>query len=256
MAVKLFIVGLPGSGKSEVARNIGDYTRKKGWATKRFNDYRILNAMFRYNKQGWFKPAQPRGFNVVDITAFDFALSRLERKIARYNSSINASMEEIVLIEFARNDYWRAFKQFNPSFLKDAYFIYLGAEVGICKKRINDRVAEQKYPVDDYPVSDYIFEKYYYGDDGWDLTSNFRNIFGINEKRLLIHNNNSSLEETMKKIVPFIDGIIKIESVRFSAIQKQTDHSEMFSVHETEESSNSIESSEPNIKIEGALVPG
>jgi hypothetical protein len=229
MAIKLFIIGLPGSGKSAVARNIGDYARNKSWTTRCFNDYRILNTMFRYNKQGWFKPAQLQGFNVVDITAFDFALSRLERKIARYTSSVNVGSEEIMLIQFARNDYWRAFKQFDPSFLKEAYFIYLEAKVEVCKQRIRDRVAEQEYPADDYPVSDYIFEKYYHSDDGWDLASNLRNVFGINEKRLLKLNNNFSLEGAMIQIEPFIDDIIRIESARFSAKQIEADHPEMSS---------------------------
>ncbi len=257
MAVKLFIIGLPGSGKSAVARKIGDYAGNKSWTTRRFNDYRILNAMFRYNKQGWFKPAQHGGFNVVDITAFDFALRRLECRIAKYASSVNAGSEEIMLIEFARNDYWRAFKQFDPSFLKDAYFIYLGAEVEVCKQRISDRVAEQEYPADDYPVSDYIFEKYYHSDDGWDISSNFRNVFGINEKRLLKLNNNFSLEEAMIQIEPFIDNIIRIESARFSAMQMQADYSEMSPpVIETEASSNSMEYSESYTKLEEVFVPG
>lgn len=255
MAVKLFIIGLPGSGKSAVARKIGDYVRNKSWTTRRFNDYRILNAMFRFDKQGWFKPAPIRGFNVIDITAFDFALNRLERAVARYLSSVHVRPEEIVFIEFARNDYWRAFKQFDPSFLKDAYFIHLQTKVEVCQERVKDRVQEPEYPADDYPVSDYIFEKYYHSDDGRNLLTYFRDVFGIDEKRLLKLKNNFSLEEAMLQIEPFIDGVIKIESGCLSAMQEQEDHPKMSSpMNKPGVVSDSTECSEPDLKTEEEVL--
>lgn len=256
MAVKLFILGLPGSGKSAVARYIATYVSDKHWFTKRFNDYPILYKMFEQNTQRKFKRAQPDGFDIVDISAFDDALQELEIEIVDYLFLTKEQLEKFVLIEFARNDYWRAFKQFHQPFLKDAYFIHLDAKIEVCKQRIYERLVDREYPDDDYPVSDYIFEKYYHSDDGWDLPSNFRNVFGIDETRLLILNNNFSLEEAKLNIERFIDDIIRVESVRFSVTQRRADHLEMPSlVNKADESGSSMENSESGAVKEEALVP-
>ena len=50
-------------------------------------------------------------------------------------------LEEIVLIEFSRNDYEKAFQQFSREFLQDAYFLYLNVDLEICKRRIRERIA-------------------------------------------------------------------------------------------------------------------
>ena len=226
MAVKIFILGLPGSGKSEIARNIDMHVKKKfwpdtdnHWCTKRLNDYPILDEMSRDEIEGkLFERLEPRGFNVLDIVAFDIALPKLELRIRDYISS--SKKEEIILVEFARNDYWRAFRQFEKTFLQDAYFIYLGAEVDICKQRIYDRAIEPKYPDDDYPVSDYIFEKYYHSDDRRALSSILQDVYDVDVQRVLMLNNNGSLETVLGEIKPFIDFIIKRETVLITEQQK------------------------------------
>lgn len=218
MAVKLFILGLPGSGKSEVARCIDAHARDKSslyinrsWFTTRFNDYPILDEMSRNEKEGkFFERLEPRGFNVLNIEAFDIALQRLERRIRDYISC--AKKEEIILVEFARNDYWRAFGQFDKTFLKDAYFIYLGADLEVCKQRIRERAIKPMYPEDDYTVSDYIFEKYYHSDDRRALSSILQDVYDVDTQRVLMLNNNGSLETALGEIKPFIDFIIKRET--------------------------------------------
>src|SRR5579864_4911695 len=112
MAVKLFVLGLPGSGKSSIARYISTYARDRQWSTTHINDYAILYRMFQEDTGGkQFKPAGHGGFDVLDLTVFDTALQRLERQISPYFSS--AKSDEIILIEFARNDYQKAFHQFS-----------------------------------------------------------------------------------------------------------------------------------------------
>jgi adenylate kinase family enzyme len=262
MGVKIFILGLPGSGKSEVARNIDTHVKNMFWSniddhwrTKRFNDYPILDEMSKDKIEGkLFQRLEPVGFNVLDIVAFDIALPKLELRIGDHISS--AKKEEIILIEFARKDYWRALKLFQKSFVQDAYFIYLGVDVEECKRRIRERIANPLYPEDDYPVSDYIFETYYYGDDGYVLTSFLQSVYEISDNRILMLNNNFSLEEAMMHIEPFIDGIIKAESTRFSPTQRQTDDPEIPSlVNEAVESDIFIEYSASDTKIEETPVP-
>jgi adenylate kinase family enzyme len=220
MAEKLFITGLPGSGKSAIARHVEGYLVEKGWATRRFNDYGILHAMFEHPVEGrLFKPAESDGFNVIDISAFDTALQRLETEITDY-LSFKAKAQEIILIEFARNDYWRAFKQFSRSFLHDAFFIYLDVTVDVCKERIRERIANPLCE-DDYSVSDYIFERYYHSDDGRELDINLREVFGVDEKRLLNFNNNCTLQMAIEKTNPFIDAIIKYAPMHDEAVASQ-----------------------------------
>lgn len=50
-----------------------------------------------------FRPATYGGFDVLDLDVFDIALRKLEQKVKTHIST--AQVEEIVLIEFSRNDY-------------------------------------------------------------------------------------------------------------------------------------------------------
>src|SRR2546425_5508209 len=108
MAVKLFVLGLPGSGKSTVARYITVYARDQHWLTAHFTDYIILQEMFREDTEGkQFKPADYGGFDVLNLSVFDIALKSLEQQVNEHISA--AKSEELLLIEFARNDYHKAF---------------------------------------------------------------------------------------------------------------------------------------------------
>src|SRR5579863_9805679 len=155
MSVKLFILGLPGSGKSAIARSIVDYLNRqqsKGWSNQqwsatRFNDYAILLDMFRQDTEGKrFKPAYPSGFDVLDLEVFDEALRAFEQKLDTYISSLKSNEKKLVIAEFSRNDYSHAFQQFSSVFLQDAYFIHLEADMKICKQRIYERWSDLSYP--------------------------------------------------------------------------------------------------------------
>jgi adenylate kinase family enzyme len=208
MTVKLFILGLPGSGKSTVARYVAKYVGDWDWPTAHLGDYPFLQEMFRNDIEGkQFKPADGGGFDVLDLTVFDTALERLEQRIRQSSSR---KPEEINLIEFARSDYQRAFRQFSKKFLQDqdTYFLYLAAELEICKGRIQNRTAN---PIseDDYPVSKYIFEQYYHQDDGQHLPDILQKEYQIDQQQVRIVNNNNSLEEASTEINAFINFIIE-----------------------------------------------
>jgi len=208
MAVKLFVLGLPGSGKSSVARYISMRAGDKRWSTTHIGDYAILYKMFQEDAKEQFKPACHGGFDVLDLNVIDTALKTLEQEVNRYFSC--AKSDEIILIEFARNDYQKAFQQFSPEFLQNAYFLYLDVEIGTCKQRICDRVANQTYD-DDHYVSEYIFEAYYHRDDGQCLSHILERDYKIDQQRVRIIDNNCSLEAASKKINSFIDPIIDSE---------------------------------------------
>ena len=56
MEKKVFILGLPGSGKSTAARYIECLAKSNGWVPVRFNDYDILYEMFRRQSDGSVEP--------------------------------------------------------------------------------------------------------------------------------------------------------------------------------------------------------
>ena len=210
MAVKLFVLGLPGSGKSGVARYIQMYARDKDWKATHCNDYVILKKMFLDDTEGkQFMPASHGGFDVIDFTVTDTALQRLEQEVNQHLSS--AKPKEIILIEFARNDYLRAFQLFSNTFLQDAYFLYLDAEIETRKQRVDNRIIDPVYE-DDYYVSEYIFETYYYEDNGNDLTHILEVQYKIDKHKVRTIQNDRSLEEASEEIAPFIDTIIDSES--------------------------------------------
>ena len=211
MAVKLFVLGLPGSGKSTVVRYTMMHIRDKGWETNHFNDYGILQDMFLADReQKQFKSADHGGFDIIDLSAFDVALKSLEQQVNEHIST--AKSQEIILIEFSRNDYQRAFQQFSIEFLHDAYFLYLDAEINTCKQRISNRIANPIYD-DDHYVSDYIFEKYYHGDNGQCLSNILERDYMLDKQRVLVIDNDCSLEDASERIVPFIDYIIGSSSI-------------------------------------------
>lgn len=211
MTVKLFVLGLPGSGKSTVARGIEEYVGKMGLEITRVNDYVILEHMFYDDaKRELFRPADHGGFDIIDLAVFDTALKILEKVTKQ--SILPTIPEGVILIEFARNDYQKALSQFSYEFLQGAYFLYIDTRVDICKQRIHDRIVNPNNP-DDYNVSEYIFKTYYNNDDGKNLHE-ILEAYQIDKQMARIFDNNSSLEVVLQKITPFIDEIIAPELAR------------------------------------------
>src|SRR5947209_1277866 len=173
MSVKSFVLGLPGSGKSTIAHYIKLYLKKKhlNWSTQHISDYDILYAMFqedKKNKGDKFVPTKYDGFDVLDFSIFDLALQEMERQVVEF---INSNKKvELIMIEFARNDYKHAFRQFSSSFLQGAYVLFLRADTDICKQRIRERT-DHPSSKEDHFVSDYIFSAYYNDVGSYDLPS-------------------------------------------------------------------------------------
>lgn len=211
MAVKLFILGLPGSGKSTVARHITTYLNGRGRESTRVYDHVILQKMFLVDTEHrHFNRADHGGFDVLDFTVLDVALQKLEQQVKTYITS--AEPEEIILIEFARNDYQKAFRQFSQAFLQDAYFLYLDADIETCKGRIRKRIANPRTE-DDFFVSEYIFSAYYSEDNGQDIPQILERDYGIGRQRVVFIDNNGSLQGSTAQINRFVDIICGLESI-------------------------------------------
>jgi len=213
MHVKLFILGLPGSGKSAVARYISMRAKDRQWSTTHINDFAILYKMFEEDTEGQFRPASYGGFDVLEFAVFDTALRKLEQKVNGYIFPANS--ERLLLIEFSRNDYQKAFHQFSYEFLQDAYFLYLDAEISTCKRRILERIANPSSE-DDFFVSEYIFDAYYNEDDGRSISQILAGDYGIEKQRVEVIENNGLLLDSIALINNFIDTICELENLRDS----------------------------------------
>jgi adenylate kinase family enzyme len=193
MSQKLFVLGLPGSGKSTVSRYIVDYIRRfhDDWSATRLCDYDILRSMFvEDTAQKHFYATEYNGFYVKDSSIYDVALKKLEKMVEDCNFAEN----EFVIVEFARSDYLRALNNFSQSFLQGAYFLFLDVNVDLGMKRVKDRV---KHPIysDDHFVSKYTFEFYRQKDNFKYLSSvsqHLTNRYGIKPCKIKIVDNKGS----------------------------------------------------------------
>lgn len=196
MSKKLFVLGIPGSGKSTVSRYIVDYVKRyyNDFFATRICDYDILFEMFEEDaaKEYFYPTEEYNGFYVKNPAKYDEALKKLEKQIENKDFAEN----EIILIEFARSDYLHAFQNFTETFLQDAYFLFLDVDIELGMKRVKDRV---KHPDpasrDDHYVSKYTFEFYHQKDNAKYLSSVSRKLiikYGINSHHIKIMDNRGS----------------------------------------------------------------
>jgi adenylate kinase family enzyme len=212
MSQKLFVLGLPGSGKSTVSRYIIDSVKRHydDFRALRFCDYDILYNMFKEDDTGeQFYPTEHNGFYVKNPRIYDEALKKLEHEIENFHFSGN----EIVIIEFARNDYLHAFQIFDKSFLQDAYFLFLDVDIEVGMKRVKERV---KHPdptsSDDHFVSDYTFEFYRQRDNAKYLSSVEKQLtikYGINPRHIEIVDNRGPKRNFWNDVNELINTIVK-----------------------------------------------
>ena len=103
-------------------------------------------------------------------------------------------------------------KQFSPNFLRDAYFLFIEADIKTCLSRIHGRVAHPT-TVDDHPsLSDGIFEMHYRKDNRPYINYSLRTDCGIS-KWIQIIDNMGSQVDFIKNINRFIN-VVFVQEVR------------------------------------------
>ncbi|MBV9257833.1 MAG: AAA family ATPase [Ktedonobacteraceae bacterium] len=207
MSAKVFVLGRPGSGKSTAARRLRQLLAQRGWIARHINDYEILRRMFLADTQQIrFRPTEHNGFDAIDLTVMDLALQEVEVTVCA-----NLCSADLATIEFARNDYREALQQFSASFLKDAYFLFLDADLETCLRRVHERVMCSS-SIDDHPsFSDAIFRSYYQKENGAYMAVCLQREFCIH-KQVRVINNTGSLNEFMRCIEQFADEIFRREA--------------------------------------------
>jgi shikimate kinase len=166
VTTKLFIVGRPGSGKSTAAQYISGIVRDQHWNVTRthIDDYPILQQMTKSQPEK-FHLKENGGFDAIDLSVLDIALVQVEQQVRGIERNEHALTEHLVTIEFARDDYKRAFQMFSHDFIQDSYLLFMHASVETCLKRIHFRTA---FPMsaDDHPsFSDELYREHYANDN-------------------------------------------------------------------------------------------
>ncbi len=215
MAIKIFLLGRPGSGKSTAARYIDIMTRECGWSSMHINDYEFLHRMYQsdtYYQR--FKPSVYGGFDVLDFSVLDVALQSVEEKACRYAPF----SKKLLLLEFARDNYQSALKQFQPTFLKDAYFLFFEANIDMCVQRVYQR-SSNPASCNDHFISEQMIRSYYREDNKPYMTYKLLADYGISDKRVRVINNMGSRKEFKAQIKNFVYTIMKHSTEELQTFQ-------------------------------------
>lgn len=225
MLEKVFVVGRSGSGKTTAAKiiaesipSIAESVYHKILTTRRFKDYEILYNMYEQGDYR-FRPAKYKGFEVLDYQdyqVFDEAIVQLEDKV---REEVSSNYNEIVTVEFARNNYQHAFSLFSGDFLQHAHLLFVDCEVEECIHRIYKRVSNSPGP-DYHFVPERIMRSYfsednvnymaYFGEDTWgDHGQHYTTDFPSLEKVKAIDNTCLSLEAFQEKVENFASLVVK-----------------------------------------------
>ena len=205
MAIKIFLLGRPGSGKSTAAHYIDAMTSEHGWSSIHINDYDFLRAMYQSDTHYQrFRPSVYGGFDVLDFSVLDQALHSVEAKACRYI----AFSRKLLLLEFARDNYQKALKQFQPAFLKDAYFLFFEANIDTCVRRVYER-SSNPTSCNDHFISEQMIRSYYHEENRPYLTYNLLADYGISDKRVRVINNSGSRKEFKAQIRSFVKTILE-----------------------------------------------
>lgn len=215
MDVKIFVLGRPGSGKTTAMRRIHEVAHQWGVKTTRVKDYDVLYEMFlgdEREQQGRFRRTDFAGFDVLDMTVFDDVLKKIGKSMQNLSSSVssgaNERLEKLVTIEFARDNYRQALKSFDKTFLQDAYFFFVEADLETCMRRIHQRITfpmDGDRPVDDcHFVSDYIMQTYYYKDCEEYVLERLAQDFDLDSERIIMCRNEGSLEALLARVDRFM----------------------------------------------------
>ena len=228
MVVTVFVFGRPGSGKSTVARCLEMVTRDRGesWSVFRINDYKILDSWFRADKEHiTFRPREYDGFDILVPEIYDEALKVLKREVQEHKPSGD---NELIIIEFARCDYQHALELLGTDFIKNAYFLFLEADIKICMQRVNERVRHPS-TLDDHFASEFVFECYKQGNYVTSHVSMLKTVFGIDDRKIRVIDNSKirSKDDLLDEMKAFVRDLAESEVPEFSLRKEEKKHTEL-----------------------------
>lgn len=215
--VKLFMLGMPGSGKSTIVQKIREHVQEErpDWNVYHLNDYNVLLQLYREQRHR-FLPAVYGGFTIKDPTLYNEVLERLQEQAEEIKRWALPGEKQIVLIEFARENYQSAFRAFSTDFLRDASFLFLDVDIKTCRKRVSQRVHKLKDEKNEHDcfVPRGVFTRYTSNEDIRKyFRDTFRGEYQISEKGLKIITNDDIVQEALPEINDFVDDALEVQEL-------------------------------------------
>ena len=202
MFMIVFLLGRPGSGKSNVARLIEMFAGDRGWFTHYTNDYEHLQKMFLQEKAECIPlerrnfrltgPEECNGFDVIDFSVLIKVLEKMREEVEEVESESSEEDNILCLIEFARDSYHDALQLFGSNLLQDAHLIYLDVDLESCIERNHRR--------SDHFVSDEIMRTYYRNDDWSRVMYNLQHNY---DKRII--RNTGIFQDLKQEVEEWVD---------------------------------------------------
>lgn len=187
----VFLIGRPGCGKSAVYRILEEVLRSRGYEgeLKRIDDFPVLKKIFdadtEYKRH---RPAPGGGVKVTDDTIWD----DLSRALNEQALELQAP-DRLLFIEFSRDSYVRAFKNFSSGVLRNSLIVYIDCPWELCWER-NARRAREEQGLDAHLVSREEMEKTYARDDHKELPER------VDVPILVVNNSGESLMELRENL--------------------------------------------------------
>ena len=128
--------------------------------------------------------------------------------------------KKLLLLEFARDNYQSALKQFQLAFLQDAYFLFFEADLDMCVRRVYER-SSNPISCNDHFISEQMIRSYYSEDNRPYLTYSLLADYGISDKRVHVIDNTESRREFKKQIENFVQTFLAHEQGRGKFIEFQ-----------------------------------
>lgn len=198
----VFLIGRPGCGKSAVFRIIEQELRARGFKgeLERIDDFPLLKHIFdtdvEYKRH---RPAPGGGVKVTDGTVWDDLAKGLSDQALKLQSP-----DRLLFIEFSRDDYRRAFKNFDPKLICRSLIVYIDCPWDVCWER-NVRRAKLEKGLDAHLVSKEEMEITYKYDDHEELPKH------VDASILVVRNDSDDLGELrgeLREVVEKLRGIV------------------------------------------------
>ena len=158
----IFLLGRPGCGKSVVYHMLDERLRREKLASEvaRIDDFPVLKDIVDEDKEFKRHLRKEGGFEVTDFSMLDDVLKRINDQLKKLEK-----LGRVIFVEFSRDCYARAMKNFDRGVLDRSLILYIYAPFDVCLERNVRRFREGPKGLDDHIVPSDLMHKYYRNDD-------------------------------------------------------------------------------------------
>ena len=205
MTAILFIIGRPGSGKSCAARYLASFVKDREGSSFRINDYAFLQEKLNREPERFHR--FDKGFEILDLTVLDEVLEDVNDQAVTHFKN---KKPDLLIIEFARPNYALALQKFDQSLLRNAYFLFLDADLDTCFERIKIRSEHPLTPDDTFlPLK--VLKKFYGKDNRLYISHDLAKDFGLYSWQIRSIDNMGTIRSLEEKVIDFIKFILDKE---------------------------------------------